>query len=85
MTEESKHYKEIMDRITMVFDRLKSNHENTDYVHTLIAKYIQFKGDNKDFLKWVEKDRNEQEKKVREDENKLKQGKGKKITKLRKG
>ena len=65
-------YKELNDRMSMFFQRLTEVHQNMDYIHTLIMKYIQYKGDEADFLKWVEKDREKQEKKAREDENKLK-------------
>ena len=39
---------------------------------TATMKYIQFKGDSETFLKFVEEDRNKQEKKVREDDSKVK-------------
>ena len=69
-------YKELNDRMSIFFQRLTQIHQNMDYVHTLIMKYIKFKGDEADFLKFVEEDRIKQEKKVREDEDKLKQSKG---------
>ena len=65
-------YKELNDRMTIFFNRMVELHQNMDYVHTLIMKYIKFKGDEADFLKFVEKDREEQEAKVREDERKVK-------------
>ena len=65
-------YKELNDRMTIFFNRLIEVHQNMDYVHTLIMKYIKFKGDEKDFLKFVEEERNREEKKVREDERKIK-------------
>ena len=65
-------YKELNDRMTIFFNRLIEVHQNMDYVHTLIMKYIKFKGDEKDFLKFVEEERNREEKKVREDERKVK-------------
>jgi hypothetical protein len=65
-------YKELNDRMTMFFDRIGQMHQNMDYIHTLTMKYIEYKGDNADFLKWVEKDRKKQEKKAREDDSKVK-------------
>ena len=65
-------YKELNDRMTIFFNRLIEVHQNMNYVHTLIMKYIKFKGDEKDFLKFVEEERNREEKKVREDEHKVK-------------
>ncbi len=65
-------YKVLNDRISVAFDRLVQIHQNMDYVHTLIMKYIKFKGDEADFLKFVEKDREKQEEKARENERKIK-------------
>ena len=65
-------YKELNDRMTIFFNRLVETHQNMDYIHTLIMKYIKFKGDEKDFLKFVEKERNSEEAKVRENERKVK-------------
>ena len=64
--------KVLNDRISVAFDRLVQIHQNMDYVHTLIMKYIKFKGDEADFLKFVEKDREKQEEKARENERKIK-------------
>ena len=69
-------YKELNDRISIAFTKLMEIHQNMDYVHTLIVKYIAFKGDDKNFLKFVEAERNKVEKKVREDERKVKQSEG---------
>ena len=66
-------YKELNDRISIAFARLMDIHQNMDYVHTLVLKYIKFNNNEEAFLKFVEEDRKKQEEKVREDENKLKQ------------
>ena len=69
-------YNELNERISMAFHKLMEMHQNIDYVHTLTMKYIKFNKDEKKFLKFVEKERNEIEEKVREDERKDKQSKG---------
>jgi len=61
-------YKELDDRMTIFFNRLMEVHQNMDYVHTLIMKYIKFSGNEPEFLKFVEKERDAEEKKAREDE-----------------
>jgi hypothetical protein len=43
-----------------------------DYVHTLIMKYIKFSGNEPEFLKFVEKERDAEEKKARENDSKSK-------------
>jgi hypothetical protein len=63
-------YKELDDRMTMFFNRLMEVHQNMDYVHTLIMKYIKFSGNEPEFLKFVEKERDAEEKKAREDDSK---------------
>lgn len=65
-------YKELNDRMSLFFQRLQQVHQNVDYVHTLTLKYIQYRGDEKKFLKWVEKNRKEEEKKARENDSKVK-------------
>ena len=65
-------YKELDDRMTMFFNRLMEVHQNMDYVHTLIMKYIKFSGNEPEFLKFVEKERNAEEKKARENDSKSK-------------
>ena len=65
-------YKELNDRITSAFARLLEIHQNMDYVHTLVLKYIKFNNNEEAFLKFVEEDREKEEAKVRENENKLK-------------
>tara|TARA_R110002012_G_scaffold154312_3_gene314569 strand:- start:18206 stop:18427 length:222 start_codon:yes stop_codon:yes gene_type:complete len=62
-------YKELNDRIALAFNKLMQVHNNMDYIHTIVLKYIKFKGDEKDFLSFVEAERGEIEKKVREDES----------------
>jgi len=63
-------YKELDDRMNMFFNRLMEVHQNMDYVHTLIMKYIKFSGNEPEFLKFVEKERDAEEKKAREDDSK---------------
>jgi hypothetical protein len=65
-------YKELDDRMTMFFNRLLEVHQNMDYVHTLIMKYIKFSGNEPEFLKFVEKERDAEEKKARENDSKSK-------------
>jgi hypothetical protein len=65
-------YKELDDRMTMFFNRLMEVHQNMDYVHTLIMKYIKFSGNEPEFLKFVEKERDAEEKKARENDSKSK-------------
>ena len=65
-------YKELNDRIDISFQRMIEIHENVKYLHMLILNYIAFNKDEDKFLKFVEKTREEQEKKVREDERKVK-------------
>ena len=65
-------YKELYDRMTMFFNRLMEVHQNMDYVHTLIMKYIKFSGNEPEFLKFVEKERDAEEKKARENDSKSK-------------
>ena len=65
-------YKELNDRMSMFYDRITQMHQNMDYIHTLVLKYIEFSGNKDKFLKWVEEDREKQEKKVREDDSKSK-------------
>ena len=64
-------YKELNDRISIAFARLMDIHQNMDYIHTLVLKYIKFYNNEEAFLKFVEEDREKEEKKVREDEDKL--------------
>ena len=64
-------YKELSDRITISFEKLTEMHQNMDYLHMLILKYIKFNDDEQKFLKFVEEERNREEKKVRENESKL--------------
>tara|TARA_Y100001938_G_C8016862_1_gene393071 strand:- start:289 stop:513 length:225 start_codon:yes stop_codon:yes gene_type:complete len=65
-------YKELDDRMTIFFNRLMEVHQNMDYVHTLIMKYIKFSGNEPEFLKFVEKERDAEEKKARENDSKSK-------------
>ena len=65
-------YKELDDRMTMFFNRLMEVHQNMDYVHTLIMKYIKFSGNEPEFLKFVEKERDAEEKKARGNDSKSK-------------
>ena len=62
-------YKELNDRIALAFSKLMQVHNNMDYIHTIVLKYIKFKGDEKDFLNFVEKERIKVEKKVKKDES----------------
>ena len=61
-------YKELNDRMSMFYDRITQMHQNMDYIHTLVLKYIAFKDDEKAFLEFVNKQREKTEKKAREDE-----------------
>mgnify|MGYP003149766876 CR=1 FL=1 len=78
-------YKELNDRIGVSFERIIELHQNLDYVHTLVLKYIKFKDEEDAFLKFVKEDREKMEKKVRENERKVEQSEGKKTAKLGKG
>ena len=69
-------YNELNQRITIAFNKLMEIHQNIDYVHTLVMKYIKFNKDEKKFLKFVEKERKEMEEKVREDERSSQQSQG---------
>ena len=75
-------YNELSDRITIAFQKLMEIHSNMDYIHTLVLKYIKFNDNEKDFLKFVEKERETVEKKVRQDERKVEQGKGEEASEL---
>ena len=67
-------YKELNNRLNMSFTKIMELHKNIDYLHTVILKYIAFKGDEAKFLEFVKEERERVEKKVREDERKIKQG-----------
>ena len=72
-------YKELNDRLTIAFNKIIEIHSNIDYVHTLVMKYIEFKGDETELRKYLEKQ------KEKGNERKVEQGKGEKTSELGKG
>jgi len=72
-------YKELNDRLTIAFDKIIEIHSNIDYVHTLVMKYIEFKGDETELRKYLEKQ------KEKGNERKVEQSKGEETSELGKG
>tara|TARA_R110002020_G_scaffold107738_10_gene250091 strand:+ start:680 stop:922 length:243 start_codon:yes stop_codon:yes gene_type:complete len=67
-------YKELNDRMTMLFNKLIELHQTVDYVHTLVIKYIEFKGDEKKLREYLEKEKG--------NERKVEQSKGEETSEL---
>ena len=72
-------YKELNDRMTIAFNKIIDLHKNIDYVHTLVMKYIEFKGDETKLREYLEKQ------KEQGNERKVKQSKGQETAELGKG
>ena len=72
-------YKELNDRLTIAFDKIIEIHNNIDYVHTLVMKYIEFKGDETKLRKYLEKQ------KEKGNERKVQQSEGEKTAELGEG
>ena len=60
--------------MTMLFNKLIELHQTVDYVHTLVIKYIEFKGDEKKLREYLEKEKG--------NERKVEQGKGEETSEL---